>query len=106
MKIAVASLNRDESGEISERAGRAPYFLVFDEEGNLAEVIENIHVDEMRGAGTEAAELLAGKGINIFVASDIGPRMAETLEAGGIEHRIMSGSAKEAIKKITGNESR
>ena len=31
MKIAVAAIEKEENSEISSRAGRAPYFLIFDE---------------------------------------------------------------------------
>jgi predicted Fe-Mo cluster-binding NifX family protein len=100
MKIAIASLGKDENSKISDQAGRAPYFLIFDEEGNISQVIENVYAEEMRSAGADATELLVEKNIDMLVAGDIGPRMARILENEGVECKIMSGLVKEAIEKI------
>lgn len=103
MKIAVATQTKDENGQINEIAGRAPYFLVFDGQGNLSEVVENIHADKMGGAGINAAELLAGKDIDVFIAGNIGPKMAEILETEGVRCKTFSGSIKEAVDQIIEN---
>ena len=38
MKIAVAAVKKEVGSDISGQAGRAPYYLIFDESGDLLEV--------------------------------------------------------------------
>lgn len=100
MKIAIASLGKEEDSEISDQAARAPYFLIFDEEGNLIEALENIHADRARNAGGSAARLLAQKGINLFIAGNVGGRMAGILEAEGVKYQSKTGNAKEVVQNM------
>jgi hypothetical protein len=61
MKIAVASTGQEKNSAISQQAGRAPFFLFFDDRGNFFETVANPANDKSRNAGPRAASFLADK---------------------------------------------
>jgi predicted Fe-Mo cluster-binding NifX family protein len=100
MKIAIASLEKNETSQISDRAGRAPYYLIFDENGELLEVIDNPFSFGGGGAGFSVAKMLADKGIDIIVAGKFGDKMIGAIEERGLKYFEITGTAKEALNKI------
>lgn len=100
MKYAVAANKKDENSEISAMAARAPYFLIFNEKGELLEKISNPFAVGGGGAGFSVAKILADKNINCFVAENIGKNMAEALKERGVEYCERAGLAKQAIEEI------
>ena len=58
MKIAVASTGQAKDSTISQQAGRALFFLFFDDRGKLFETVENPAKDKSRNAGPSAASFL------------------------------------------------
>ena len=67
--IAVAAVGRTENIQISQKAGRAPYYLIFNQRGKLMEVISNPFSGTARRAGPQVAALLAEKNITVMVPS-------------------------------------
>lgn len=100
MKIAIATNNKDQNPQISEKAGRAPYYLVFDEKGEALEDISNPFFEERGGAGVATAKMLSDKGISVVIAGDFGRKMTDVLEDKDIKYYKKEGSAKEVLKKI------
>jgi predicted Fe-Mo cluster-binding NifX family protein len=98
--IAVASLDRTEKSQVSDRAARAPYYLLFDESGKLLEVIVNPFYDSARSAGPKVANLLVGKNVTIVVAEDFGSKMIAALNKEGINYYKASGIVKEAVEEL------
>jgi predicted Fe-Mo cluster-binding NifX family protein len=96
MKIAVAALKKDQTSQIVSQAGRAPYYLIFDEKANLLEVLKNPFSVGGGGAGFGVAKMLADKQIDAAVAEKFGSNMIEALKGRGIKHYEMSGAANEA----------
>lgn len=86
MKIAVASEGESVESEISERAGRAPYYLIF-EDKELIETIKNPFAVGSGGAGFSVAHMLSEKKINLVIAGKIGVNMKSALSEKGIESR-------------------
>ena len=80
MKIAVASLGKEISSEISDRAGRAPYYLIFDKPEKILEVIDNPFNVGGGGAGFAGAKMLADKKVNVVIAGQFGPNMILAME--------------------------
>lgn len=101
MKIAIAT--EDKKDQVSEVAGRAPYYLIFNESGNLLEEIPNSFMQESGGAGVAVAEMLAGKEITVVVAGDFGRKMMDALEDRRISYYQEKGSIKEVLEKIIQN---
>ena len=93
MKIAVASKGKDIESEISERGGRAPYYLLF-EDKKLIEAIKNPFAVGSGGAGFSVAYMLAEKKVDLVIAGKIGANMKSALDEKGIETR------EESQKKI------
>jgi len=86
MKIAVASEGKQEDSEISQRGGRAPFYLIF-EDKKLLEIIKNPFASGAGGAGFSVAYMLAEKKVNLVVAGKIGGNMKSALEEKHIEFK-------------------
>ena len=93
MKIAIASSGKDLNSEISDKGGRAQYYLIF-EDGNLIETIKNPFLLG-GGAGWSVAYMLSEKGVDkIFIAGDAGEKMKTALDEKGIDFE------KTTLKKV------
>jgi predicted Fe-Mo cluster-binding NifX family protein len=104
MKIAVATVGRDENSEISPRSGRSKFYLILDDSGNLIEVISNPFSRGGGGAGFGVAKMLADKGVDIVIGSQIGQHMEEALKSRGLGYYEMRGRAKDAAARIIAPE--
>lgn len=100
MKIALASIGRDEKSEISPRPGRARFYLIFDESASLLEVIPNPFSRGGGGAGFGVAKMLADKGVDIVVGGQFGENMEGTLKERGLKYYEMTGCAREAVIQV------
>lgn len=100
MKIGVAAQAPQADALISPVAARAPYFLIFDGQGLLLETLVNEAVSAKGGAGQEAAELLHGRGVRLFVAGRVGGRMRGALESHNIAIHEKTGVAHETVRTI------
>ncbi len=98
--IAVAAVDRTENSEISSKAARAPYYLIFDTHGKLLEVVSNPFHNAARRAGPKVAELLAGKKVTALVAEGFGNKMKTALDEEGIRHEEASGIVKEVVQDL------
>jgi predicted Fe-Mo cluster-binding NifX family protein len=102
-KTAIASQGRSADGAVAHKAGRAPFYLFFGEDGHLLEVVQNPAKDAGRGAGSRAAEFLADAGVTLVVAGAFGPRMAQPLDRKHIDRFEVSGSVGDALEKARGH---
>jgi len=100
MKIAVAAIGKEETSEISPRSGRARFYLIFNERGELLEVISNPFSRGGGGAGFGAAKMLADKDVDIVVGRQVGEHMEVALRTRGLKYYEMTGSAKDAVSRI------
>ena len=96
MKIAIASEGKTQDSQISEKGGRAPYYLIF-EENELLEVVKNPFAMGSGGAGFSVAYMLADKGVNQFIAGNVGSNMISALEEKGIQFREEVGKKVEEV---------
>ncbi len=104
MKIAIAAVDKKENAQISERGGQAPCYLIFDERGNLLEMIDNPFCVGGGGAGFAVAKMLADIGVDVFIAGAIGDNMQGALQARQIRYCPKTGIASRAAKEIENNE--
>ncbi len=98
--IAVATLEKTENSQLSDKAAHAPYYLIFDKGGNLLEVISNPFLDAVRGAGPKVADLLASKNVGVVVAGDFGHKMKSALDERGIDHHEASGIVQNVLEGL------
>ncbi len=100
MKIAIATIDKNENSEISGLGARAPYYLIFNEQGELTETLSNPFAVGGGGAGFSVAKMLADKGVNVFVAGAIGDNMIGALEEREIKYYEKTGVAKEVATSL------
>ena len=96
MKIAVASEGKNKEAEVSQRGGRAPYYLIF-EDKKLIELIKNPFATGSGGAGFSVVYMLAEKNVGLVIAGKIGGNMKSALKEKKINFR--EESAKQ-IKEV------
>ncbi len=100
MKIAVSSIEKDENSLVSDVSGRAPYYLIF-EDNKLVKVIKNPFRIGGGGAGFGVAQMLADEGVELVISGKIGENMKGALKSKGIEYREISGvSVKKAMDEV------
>jgi predicted Fe-Mo cluster-binding NifX family protein len=100
MKIAVAATGKEEASEISPRSGRSKFYLIFNEKGDLLEVISNPFSRGGGGAGFGVAKMLADKGVTVVIGGAFGGNMEEILKARGLTYYEMSGTVKEGLMRF------
>jgi predicted Fe-Mo cluster-binding NifX family protein len=98
-KICVATQEKSSEAAVSDKAGLAPYFIIFDEKGNLVESIDN----PFKGKN-EAGKLMLGflveKGVTAMVGVDYCGDIIGILKDKGITAYNFEGSAAEAATKV------
>ncbi len=95
MKICFSSTTNKETGQLSPRFGRCPYFLIFDKEERNWQVLENTSAQASRGAGVAAAQKIIEAGCRAVVSGNIGPRAHSALSAG--EVKIYRGESDKSV---------
>jgi len=100
MKIAVAASSKTAKASVSNMAAKCPYYLIFNNKGELIEVIDNPYSDASGGAGPSAANFLAQRGVTIVIAGNFGSKMINTLKNKGITHFEFKGRVDDAVKRV------
>ncbi len=86
MKIAVTAKGTQLSSEVDPRFGRAACILIVDTESMAFEAIDNReNVNAFKGAGIQAATMIADRGAEVLLTGYCGPNAFRTLEAAGIK---------------------
>jgi predicted Fe-Mo cluster-binding NifX family protein len=96
--IGVASPGKTAADMVGSIAARSPFFLVFNTNGGLVEVLENPYRDSGGGAGPLVAELMAKKGITTMVAGNFGMNIKASLDEKGIKYFEFQGRVGEALR--------
>jgi len=100
MKIAVAASSKSAKASVSNIAAKCPYYHIFNNKGELIEVIDNPYMDASRGAGPLAANFLVQRGIDIIVAESFGSKMIDALRNNGKTHFEFKGPVDDAVKRV------
>jgi predicted Fe-Mo cluster-binding NifX family protein len=100
MKIAVSTAEDSLDSQIDPRFGRCQYFLIVDSETMDFEALSNQGAIASGGAGIQAAQTIANKGVGVLITGDIGPNAFQTLSAAEIKVITgVSGTVKEALER-------
>jgi predicted Fe-Mo cluster-binding NifX family protein len=100
MKIAVSAMENSLDSRIDPRFGRCQYFLIVDPETMEFEAVSNKGAAASGGAGIQAAQTVANKGVSVLITGDIGPNAFQTLSAAGIKVITgASGTVREALEQ-------
>ena len=100
MKIAIAALKKKENSQISMQAGRAPYYLIFNEKSELLETVSNPFNRGGGGAGYGVAKMLADKKVDMVIAGSFGENMIGALAERGMKYLEATGDVKEALLRV------
>ena len=100
-KFAVAADGDQVTSDIAKLAGVAPYFHIYDSQGNLLEVMANPHLDLEFGVGPAAATTLADKGVTVVVGRQVpGPKMLDVLNARDMRFVRRMGRVEDVAKEL------
>jgi predicted Fe-Mo cluster-binding NifX family protein len=98
--ISVASDEITQPANVSSQEARCSYYMIFDSEGKLMDVIDNPFKGENGGAGPSAANFLGDKGVTVVIAENFGNKMVNAMKSKGIEFYKFKGMAGDAVKEI------
>ena len=104
IRIAVASVGDSAISEISQRAGRAPYYLLFDGKGVFLKSIKNSAGDRRGGASSAVVGFLLKESVKTVIAGRFGNKMINQLKANKIEYHERSGVAQKIVKTFLKNK--
>ena len=99
MKIAIASLGDNENSEISDVAGRSPFFIIFNG-GKLEEIFKNPFRFGGGGSGTSIAKVLSDKKVDEVIAGKFGENVKVFFEEKGIKLLEKKGKVRDVIRWI------
>ncbi len=99
MKICVTSQGRELSSQVDSRFGRARYFVIYDDEAESFEVIDNEeNLNAAGGAGVQSATAVAESGCEWVIGGHMGPKAMSVLQSAGVRVATgASGSVADAI---------
>jgi predicted Fe-Mo cluster-binding NifX family protein len=99
MIVAVTAKGKNLSSEVDPRFGRAPYILIVDTETMECEALDNSsNVNAFKGAGIQAATMVAEKGAEVLLTGYCGPNAFRTVQAAGIKVvNDVTGTVQQAI---------
>ncbi|MDQ7825367.1 MAG: NifB/NifX family molybdenum-iron cluster-binding protein [Candidatus Eremiobacteraeota bacterium] len=85
MKVAVTSQAQDINGQVDARFGRCQFFIIADPATLEYEAFENPAITASGGAGIQAAQFVAHKGVDAVISGNFGPKAHQTLVAAGVK---------------------
>ena len=99
MKICVSASASDLDAQVDPRFGRCPYFVIVDSETMEFEAIPNTAAGAVGGAGIQAAQTVASKGVKAVVTGNVGPNAFQALSTAGINIVVGAfGTVREAVE--------
>ena len=105
MKICVTATADSLEAQIDPRFGRCAYLIIVDSETMQFEAVPNSAAGATGGAGIQAAQTIANKGVELLITGNVGPNAFGALSAAGIEiFTGASGTVKEAVEKFKRGE--
>ncbi len=91
MKIAVSSSGETMDAQVDPRFGRCQYFIIYDTDSGGMEVLANEFQNASGGAGTQAAQMVVGKGVKAVLTGNCGPNAFAVLQDAGVQ--VVTGAA-------------
>jgi predicted Fe-Mo cluster-binding NifX family protein len=106
MKICVTSQGPDMDAEVDPRFGRARYFIIYDDEDESFESLDNEqNVNAAGGAGIQSATTIAEKDCDWVVSGHMGPKAMSVLQEADVSVAIgASGTVKDALQQFADEE--
>lgn len=100
MRIAISATGPEVSSLAEERFGRCAYFLIFDEQKKLQEVINNKGAATAEGAGIKTTQVLLRHNVDVVLTGRVGPKAMQALLKGGVSvYTGLAGTAEDTLKR-------
>lgn len=102
VKIAITAKGTTLDVEVDPRFGRAPYIIIVDTESMAYEAMDNSeNVNAFKGAGIQAATMVADKGAEVLLTGYCGPNAFKTVQAAGMKVvNDITGTVQEVVQKF------
>jgi predicted Fe-Mo cluster-binding NifX family protein len=106
MKIAVTAQGTTLDAQVDPRFGRAAYILVVDTETRSFRVLDNAtNVNAFKGAGIQAATMVADSGAEVLLTGYCGPKAFQTIQAAGVKVvNDIEGTINQAIDRFNSGD--
>ncbi len=105
MKICVSATGNNLEAQLDPRFGRCAYLVIVDSETMQFEAIPNIAAGATGGAGIQAAQTIANKGVKVVITGNVGPNAFGALSTAGIEiATLATGTVRDVIEKYSRGE--
>jgi predicted Fe-Mo cluster-binding NifX family protein len=100
MKICITAQTPDRNAVVAQRFGRAPHFVIYDEEDETFELIKNIqNMAAAAGAGVQSGTAVAEAGADLVLTGHIGPKAMSVLQRADIQVAVgAQGTVSDAIE--------
>ena len=98
MKVCVSATAPGLDAQVDSRFGRCQYFTFVDLDTRESESVENPGITASGGAGIQAAQVIANKGVAVVLTGNVGPNAYTTLQAAGI--KIITGVSGTVSKVV------
>lgn len=99
MKLAVSSTGTGLDAQMDPRFGRCAYFVIVETESLQAESLTNESQGLGGGAGIQAAQSVASRGVQAVITGNCGPNAVDTLAAAGVAlYTGQSGTVRQAVE--------
>jgi len=105
VRICVTASGTTLDASVDPRVGRAAYFIIVNSETMAFEAVPNTAGGAMSGAGIQAAQTIASKGIDVLITGNVGPNAFQALSSAGIKIVVGAyGIVREVIEKYKRGE--
>ncbi|KYH42832.1 MAG: hypothetical protein AYL33_000200 [Candidatus Bathyarchaeota archaeon B63] len=100
MRVAVSAAGPGLDSPVDPRFGRCPYFIIVDTDTMEYEAVPNTSQYAASGAGIQAAQTIAGRGVKAVLTGNVGPNAFQALSSAGIQIITgVTGTVREAVTK-------
>ncbi|PIE58634.1 MAG: dinitrogenase iron-molybdenum cofactor biosynthesis protein [Desulfobulbus propionicus] len=106
MKVAITAKGNALDSDVDPRFGRASYIILVDTDTMESEALDNsANLNALKGAGIQAATMIADQGAQVVCTGYCGPKAFQTLQAAGIKVvSDVTGTVRQAVEMMqTGN---
>lgn len=98
MRILVPTNDQNENSGVCASFGRAPYYMIYDDEKDVKEFISNDAANSQGGAGIRAAQFIVDQNVDVVLASRCGENAANVLLSANLKmYKTISESIMESI---------
>ena len=98
MKMCVTATAGDLNAQVDPRFGRCKYFVFVDLDTMTFEAMPNDAI-AAPGAGTQAAQTIVNRGVDVLISGNIGPNAFQVLSTAGAKIATGAyGTVKEAVE--------